>query len=362
MQNMGIEMLERARFDAASLGAIVVRNDPGNAPWGEARNVALHVSGAEFNPIANLSRCFGLDTAFVTAMVPNHPLGVRAQQGIREMGVKAFYRMFEHNGMDGPNIAQTFSDRGWPGRPPKVGYNRANEAAQLLVPEDFDWDRVFEGGMRLFHCGGLFTALCQKTTDLAIHAFQQAKQHGAMLSYDLNWRPALWGRRGGEAAAQAANHEIAKMLDVLVGNEEDLQRALGIEGPDVEKAGKLDTQVFRAMIEAVRKKYPNLRVIATTLRETVTPFKHRWSAIAWAEGKFVEAPVAELDVFDRIGGGDGFAAGFFYSLLTGKSLEDAVLRGWAHGALITSFAGDTTMATMEMVEEYMAGPGSRVKR
>jgi len=362
MQNLGMRFINAARFDAAGIGGLVVRNDPGTTPWTEARSVNWWVSGAEVNPIGNLSRCFNLDTAFLTAMVSNHPLGWKAQQGIRELGVKPFYRMYEHDGKDGPNIAQTFSDIGRQGRPPKVFYNRSNEAAQLLLPEDFDWNTIFKDGIRLFHSGGLFTALCERTTNLVTYAFGKAKEHGAVRSYDVNWRPRLWEPRGGKEEAQRVNRGIVPLVDMLLANEEDLQLALGIPGPDITKKDALDPEVFKAMINETRKQFPNLKVIATTLREVLSPTKHRWSAIAWADGMFEMAPVAELDVYDRIGGGDGFAAGFMYALLKGKTLKEAVLYGWAHGALLATFGGDTTMATLEMVEDFIKTPGSRVDR
>ena len=361
MDNLGIHFLDTARFDAAAIGAPVIRNDPGTKTWCEARNVNWWVSGAEFNFVANLARAFGLDTAFLTAMVSNHPLGTRFAQGVREMGVIPFYRDFLHDGKDGPNIAQTYSDRGAKGRPPKVFYNRANEAAQLLLPKHFDWDAIFKDGVRLFHTGGLFSSLCKNTSNLALHSIDRAKSAGAVCSYDINWRKRLWESRGGMAEAQKLNKLIVPKLDILIANEEDLQKGLGIPGPDVEKKGKLDVSVFKSMIAEVRKRYPNLKVIATTMREVLSPTKHRWSAIAWAEGKFEVAPVFELDVYDRIGGGDGFAAGFIYAILKGKTLEEAVLYGWAHGALVATFPGDTTMADLEMVVAFIEG-GGRVDR
>jgi len=354
MKNMGITFLDEARFDAASLGALVVRNDPGTNTWCEADQVNWWVSGAEFNPIANLSRAFDMQTAFLTAMVPNHPLGIRANQGVRSMGVHPFYKMFDHNGKDGPNIAQTFSDRGDDNRPPEVYYNRANEAAQMLTPSDFAWDEIFKQGAMLFHTGGLFDALCKDTSDLSLCAVKMAKKHGAVCSRDLNWRGKLWATRGGKSEAQRVNARIVPELDMVFGNEEDFQQCLGIRGPDVKKKSKLDPTVFKEMIGEVVRRYPNLKVIATTLREVVSTTHHRWSAIAWADGQFFVAPIVDLQVYDRIGGGDGFAAGFMYALLTGKTLEEAVLLGWAHGALITSFGGDTTMATLQMVEGFIA--------
>ncbi len=368
MENLGITFADDKRFDAAALGALVVRNDPGTKTWGEARNVDWWVSGAEFNPIANLSRAFGKQTAFLTAMVPNHPLGVRAAQGVRDMGVYPFYKDFQHNGKDGPNIAQTFSDRGDDNRRPEVHSNRANEAAQMLNEDDFDWDFIFgKEGVKIFHTGGLFDALSDDTSCLSVQGARKAKEQGSVCSRDLNWRGKLWAKRGGEQAAQRMNDEIVPELDILLGNEEDFQQCLGCEGPDVQKEDDLDPTPFKTMIRRdVLKKYPNLKVIATTLRDVVSTTHHRWSAIVWANGEFCEAPVVDLTVHDRIGGGDGFAAGLLYGLLEGKSLEECTLLGWAHGALITSFGGDTTMATLDMVEKFIAqhtkGGTSRVDR
>jgi 2-dehydro-3-deoxygluconokinase len=350
-----------AKLDFLSLGAMVNRLDPGIIPFRKASECAIHVSGGEFNVAANLSDCFGMKTGIATAMV-NYPLGDLIAERVKAMGVQEFYKRFEHDGVHGPNMATVYSDRGQGVRAPVVFYNRCNEAAAMLKPGDFDWDAIFAGGVRWFHSGGIFAALSETTPELVVEAMKAAKAAGAITSFDLNYRAKLWNILGGNDRAVEVLGRIVEHVDVLVGNEEDLQLGLGVSGPDVEKASKLDTSAFESMIDKVIAKYPHIKVLATTLREVHSTNRHSWSAVAWIDGKLVQAPTAELDVIDRVGGGDGYASGFIYALLNGKSPEEAVRLGWAHGALLTTFPGDTTMATVDQVEAFAAGGSARIQR
>ncbi|MCX7727635.1 MAG: sugar kinase, partial [Chitinispirillaceae bacterium] len=255
-----------------------------------------------------------------------------------------------------------YSDRGMGIRPPVVFYNRSNEAAALLKTGDFDWDAIFSEGVRWFHSGGIFASLSETTPDVIIEAMKVAKLKKSVVSFDLNYREKLWNVRGGNEIARKIYEEIVKYVDVLVGNEEDLQKSLGIKGPEVEKRSKLDPAAFFGMIDEVVKKYPNVKVVATTLREVISANQHKWAAVAWINGKTYISPTYDLVVYDRVGGGDGFASGLFYGLLTGEEPEEAVKLGWAHGALITTFPGDTTMATVEQVRQFAKGGSARIQR
>jgi 2-dehydro-3-deoxygluconokinase len=243
-----------------------------------------------------------------------------------------------------------------------VFYNRSNEAAAQLKPGDFNWNEIFAGGIRWFHSGGIFAALSETTSEAIIEGMKAAKAHGAVISFDLNFRAKLWQIWGGETKAVEVVRRIVENVDVLVGNEEDLQKGLGIPGPEVEAKSKLDPTVFFDMIGSVSAKFPNVKVVATTLREVHSTNRHSWSAVAWINGKTYQAPTCELDVIDRVGGGDGYAAGFFYGMLTDADPEYAVRLGWAHGGLLTTFPGDTTMATLEQVEAWAKGGSARIQR
>jgi 2-dehydro-3-deoxygluconokinase len=278
------------------------------------------------------------------------------------MGVKPFYKHFKHDGVHGPNMATVYSDRGQGVRAPVVFYNRANEAGALLKPGDFDWKAIFADGVRWLHSGGIFAALSPTTAEVIIEGMQAAKAAGAVVSFDLNYRPKLWNISGGHERAVAVLDRIVKNVDVLVGNEEDLQLGLGIPGPEVAAKSKLDPSAFLGMIDKVIKKHPQIKVVATTLREVHSTNRHSWGAVAWIEGQTCMAPTCELDVLDRVGGGDGYAAGFFYGLLAGEDPTEAVKLGWAHGALLTTFPGDTTMATLEQVRAFAKGGSARIQR
>ncbi len=367
----GLSIREAAALDFVALGALVHRLDPGVVPFRKATHCEIHVSGGEYNCAANLADCFRLRAAIVTAMV-DYPIGDLIAERVRAMGVRAFYKHFEHNGVTGPNMAAVYSDRGFGVRPPVVFYNRANEAGAQLRPGDFDWKEVFAGHARWFHSGGIFASLSPETSELVLEAMAAARADGAVVSFDLNHRPKLWRVAGTERQAQAALDRIVRNVDVLVGNEEDLQKGLGLEGPEpgAPESGafesgtrsKLDPSVFFGMIEQVVKRYPQIRAVATTLREVESASRHRWSAVAWVNGKRYSAPTLDLDVYDRVGGGDGFAAGFFYGLLAGESPEEALKLGWAHGALLATYPGDTTMATLDEVRALARGGSARIQR
>jgi len=354
-------------LDFVSLGALVHRLDPGIIPFRKATNFDVHVSGGEFNTSANLSDCFGLATAVTTAMV-NYPIGDLIHERVRAMGVRPIYKRFDHNGVNGPNMATVFSDRGHGVRGPVVFYNRSNEAGAMLKPGDFDWDAIFGGNnVRWFHSGGIFAALSETTGELIIEAMKAAKKHGVVTSLDLNYREKLWKISGGAHRAVSTLSRIVENVDVLVGNEEDLQKGLGIEGPAVETTSKLDIGMFAGMMDDVVRKFPNVKVVATTLREVHSTSHHTWSAVAYfmgkdGSGRMIQAPECELNVIDRVGGGDGFASGFIYGLLAGETPEEAVKIGWAHGALLTTFPGDTTMATLDQVKAFAKGGSARIQR
>jgi len=348
-------------LDLLSLGALVHRLDPGVIPFRKATECKIHVSGGEFNAAANLSDCFRMKTGIATAMV-DYPIGDLIAERVRAMGVKPFYKRFKHNGVNGPNMAAVYSDRGQGVRPPVVFYNRSNEAAAQLKPGDFDWNAIFAGGVRWFHSGGIFAALSETTGELIIEGMKAAKKAGAIVSFDLNFREKLWNIWGGQQKAVAVIARIVENADVLVGNEEDLQKGLGIPGPEVATKSKLDPNTFFGMIDKVVAKHPQVKVVATTLREVHSTNRHSWAAVAWISGKTYVSPTCELDVLDRVGGGDGFASGLFYGLLTGEKPEEAVKLGWAHGALLTTTPGDTTMVSVEQVRSFAEGGSARIQR
>ena len=357
----GLDLRPDGVLDFLSLGALVHRLDPGIIPFRKADECRIHVSGGEFNTAANLSDCFRLRTGIVSAMV-DYPIGDLIHERVRAMGVSPFYKQFSHDGVTGPNMATVYSDRGQVVRAPVVFYNRANEAAGRLKPGDFNWDAIFAGGVRWFHSGGLFAALSETTPEVIIEGMQAAKAAGAVVSFDLNFREKLWKLSGGLERAQEVVGRIMAHVDVVVGNEEDLQKGLGIPGPEVATKSKLDPSTFFGMIDQVVAQHPQVKIVATTLREVHSTNRHSWGAVAWIDGQTHVAPNCELDVVDRVGGGDGFAAGFFYGLLTGESPEEAIKLGWAHGAMITTFPGDTTMASLDQVRAFAQGGSARIQR
>jgi 2-dehydro-3-deoxygluconokinase len=348
-------------LDFLSLGALVHRLDPGVVPFRKARTFDVHVSGGEYNVAAGLSDCFGLRAGVATAMV-NYGVGELVQTRVRETGVIPFYKWFEHDGVRGPNIATVYSDRGQGVRAPVVFYNRANEAGALLKPSDFDWAKIHADGVRWFHSGGIFAALSETTSELILEGMRAAKAAGAVTSFDLNYRAKLWASVGGPERARQVLRRIVGQVDALIGNEEDLQKGLGVAGPEVASRSKLDPDSFFQMIDRAVELFPNIKLVATTLREVHSTNRHEWGAVLWLSGQKFVSPTCELDVLDRIGGGDGFASGLIYGLLSGRPPEEALRLGWAHGAFITTYHGDVTMAKREEVESFAHGGSARVQR
>lgn len=357
----GLNIPQKDGLDFISFGAVIHRLDPGIIPFRKATECQIHVSGGEFNCAANLANCFRLDTGIATAMV-NYPIGDMIAERVRAMGVKHFYKDFEHNGVNGPNMATVYSDRGYGVRAPVVFYNRSNEAGALLKPGDFNWEDIFSRGLRWFHSGGIFASLSETTGEAIIEGMKAAKAAGAVTSFDLNYRAKLWNIWGGLDRAQSVLSRIVEHVDVLVGNEEDLQLGLGIPGPEVEAKSKLDPSAFFNMIDKVTDKFSQIKIVATTLREVHSTNHHSWGAVAWIDGQSYVSPTCELNILDRVGGGDGFASGFFYGLLSDEEPQDAINLGWAHGALMTTFPGDTTMATLEQVKAFAKGGSARIQR
>jgi 2-dehydro-3-deoxygluconokinase len=357
----GLNIKKEGALDLLSLGALVHRLDPGTIPFRRANECKIHVSGGEFNVAANLSYCFRMNTGIASAMV-NYPIGELISERVRAMGVKSFYKEFKHNGVNGPNMATVYSDQGFGVRAPIVFYNRCNEAASYLKPGDFDWNSIFKSGVRWFHSGGIFASLSESTGELIIEGMKAAKAAGAVTSFDLNYREKLWNIWGGQKKAVEVIARIVENVDFLVGNEEDLQKGLDVPGPEVAAKSKLDPTTFFSMIDKVITKYPKVKAVATTLREVHSTVHHSWGAVAWINGKTYTAPNAELHIFDRVGGGDGFASGIIYGLLSGESPDEAVKLGWAHGALLTTFPGDTSMSTLEEVRAFAKGGSARIQR
>jgi 2-dehydro-3-deoxygluconokinase len=357
----GLNIRREGELDFLALGAMVHRLDPGIIPFRKAHECQIHVSGGEFNVAANLADCFRMRSAVATALV-NYPIGQLVEERVRAMGVRPFYKRFDHDGVTGPNIATVYSDRGHGVRGPEVFYNRSNEAAARLKPGDFNWDEIFSRGVRWFHSGGIFAALSPTTPELIIEGMQAAKKAEAVVSFDLNFREKLWRISGGMGRELEVIRRIMANVDVLVGNEEDLQKGLGIPGPEVAAASKLDPTAFFGMIDRVVQQHPQVKIVATTLREVHSTNRHRWGAVAWVGGQTHLSMTCDLDVYDRVGGGDGFASGFFYGLMAGESPEAALQLGWAHGALLTTFPGDTTMATLEQVKSFAKGGSARIQR
>jgi 2-dehydro-3-deoxygluconokinase len=341
-------------LDFMALGALVHRLDPGIVPFRKANECKIHVSGGEYNCAANLADCFGLKTGLATAMV-NYPIGHLIAERVRAMGVKPFYKHFEHDGVRGPNMATVYSDRGYGNRAPEVFYNRCNEAAGLLEAGDFDWKTIFADGVRWFHSGGIFAALSPTMPDLIIEGMKAAKAAGAVISFDLNYREKLWNVSGGKERAAGIFDSILEHVDVLIGT--DLpSNSLSGQPKEPGLSG------CEARIARVLHRHPQIKVIATALREEHSANRHSWQAVASIDGKIYVSPKAELDVYDRVGSGDGMASGFFYGLLTGQPPQEALNLGWAHGGLLMSYPGDTTMANLDQVRSIAHGDTARIRR
>ena len=349
-----------------ALGEVMLRLDPGDGRIHTARRLGVWEGGGEYNVARGLRRCFGLRAAIATALVDN-PIGRLVEDCILQGGVDPTpIRWVPFDGVG--RVARNglnFTERGFGLRGALGCSDRGHTAVSQLRPGDLDFEELFgRQGVRWFHCGGIFAALGERTPQVVIEAMKIARRHGTVVSYDLNFRPSLWKALGGAARAQETNREIARHVDVMVGNEEDFTEALGfhVEGLSADRTG-LDPVAFRGMIEEAVRVYANFRVVATTLREVRSASVNDWGAILWHEGTFHEAPRREgLEILDRVGGGDSFVAGLAYGLLAGRGPQYAVECGAAHGALAMTTPGDTSMATLAEVEKVMRRGGARVER
>jgi len=353
-------------YDAMSLGEIMLRLDPGDGRIRTTRKFDVWEGGGEYNVARGLRKCFGFTTAVATAFVDNE-VGHLVEDFIMQGGVDTrFIKWVADDGI-GRTVRNglNFTERGFGVRGAKGTSDRGNTAASQLKQGDFDWDYIFgKCGVRWLHTGGIFAALSATTPELVIEATKYAKKYGTIVSYDLNYRPSLWKTIGGKERAQEVNREIAKYVDVMIGNEEDFTACLGleIEGTD-EKLTKLDISGYRKMIETAVKQYPNFKAIATTLRTVKSATVNSWGAICYADGSFYEAKHREdMEIFDRVGGGDSFASGLIYGFMTFNDAQKAVEYGAAHGALAMTTPGDTSMATLDEVEKLTKGGGARVER
>ena len=354
------------RYDEISLGEVMLRLDPGENRVRCARSFRAWEGGGEYNVARGLRRCFGMETGVVTALAQND-VGYLIEDFILQGGVDASLIQWKPYDGIGRKVRNglNFTEKGFGVRGALGISDRANTAASQMKPGDVDWDDLFGRlGVRWFHTGGIFAALSETTAEVVIEAVQAAKRHGTVVSYDLNYRPSLWRDIGGKEKAQAVNREIAPYIDVMIGNEEDFTACLGFEikGTD-SQLKKLDLDGYRAMMDEVAAAYPNMKVIATTLRAVKTATVNDWSAMAWSDGKIVKAKdYPALEIYDRVGGGDSFASGLIYGLMTTGDVEKAVNYGAAHGALAMTTPGDTSMARKAEVENLMNNGSARVQR
>ncbi len=366
MPSVAIKPKSHCRWDLVSLGEVMLRLDPGDGRIATTRSFRAWEGGGEYNVARGLKRCFGLDTAIVTALVDN-PVGRLVEDLMYQGGVdQTHVRWVKDDGV-GRQVRNglNFTERGFGVRAALGCSDRGHTAVSQLKPGDIDWDTIFgKDGARWFHTGGIFAALSDTTPAVAQEAMAAAKQHGTIISYDLNYRPSLWKSIGGQPRAQAVNRELAQYVDVMLGNEEDFTAALGFAVPGVdEQLSALDVSHFARMIEEVVKAFPNFRVVATTLRSATTATFNDWGAVCHVDGRLYQAPSrTALEIYDRVGGGDSFASGLIYGFLLDRGPQWAVECGAAHGALAMTTPGDTTMATLADVERVMKGGTARVSR
>jgi 2-dehydro-3-deoxygluconokinase len=365
-QTLKIRSKNECRWDLVSLGEVMLRLDPGNGRIATTRSFQVWEGGGEYNVARGLKRCFGLDTAVVTALA-NNPVGWLVQDLIYQGGVdQSHIRWAKFDGV-GRRVRNglNFTERGFGVRAALGCSDRGHTAVSQLKAGEIDWDQIFgREGARWFHTGGIFCALSETTPQVAREAMNAAKKHGTIVSYDLNYRDSLWKSFGGKARAQEVNRELAPLVDVMLGNEEDFTACLGfeIEGMD-EGHSRLEIDNFRRMIERATKEFTNFKVVATTLRTAQTATVNDWGAVCYAGGEFYQAITrANLEIFDRVGGGDSFASGLIYGFLSGRDPQYAVDCGAAHGALAMTTPGDTSMATLAEVERVMKGGTARVAR
>jgi len=363
---LNIRPKQECRWDLVSLGEVLLRFDPGVGRIATTRRFDAWEGGGEYNVARALKRCFGMDSAIVTAFADD-PVGRLLEDLIYQGGVdQSLVRWFEHDGV-GRTIRNglNFTERGFGARAALGSYDRGHTAVSQLKPGDVNWEEIFgDQGARWFHTGGIFCALSSTSPEVALEAMHAAKRHGTIVSYDLNYRDSLWKSIGGKARAQEVNRELAPLVDVMLGNEEDFTACLGfeIEGLD-ENHSRLEVEKFHCMIENARQEFPNFKVVATTLRNAKTATMNDWGAVCYAGGELYAAATRKnLEIFDRIGGGDSFASGLIYGFLTAKGPQYAVECGAAHGALAMTTPGDTTMVTLAEVEKLMKGGSARVTR
>ena len=354
------------KYDILSLGEVMLRLDPGEGRVHTTRQFKVWEGGGEYNVARGLKRCFGKRAAVVTAVVDN-PVGRLLEDLIYQGGVAQEYvKWVPYDGIGRKSrIGLNFTERGYGVRAAVGCSDRANSAASQIKTGDIDWDKIFgHDGVRWLHTGGIYAGLSETTPDVVIEAMTAAKKYGTMVSYDLNYRASLWNDIGGKEKAMEVNRTIAPLVDVMIGNEEDFSASLGfeVEGLD-EGCSKLDPSNFKKMIAKAVKEFPNFKVVATTLRNAKTATKNDWGAVIYADGSFYDAVLREdLEILDRVGGGDSFASGLIYALMEAKTPEEAVNYGAAHGALAMTTAGDTTTASLKEVERILKGGNARIAR
>lgn len=351
-------------LDMVSLGEVMLRLDPGERRIHTSRSFTAWEGGGEYNVARGLRRCFGLRAGIITALADN-PVGRLVEDLMLQGGVDLSYlHWMDYDGVGrAVRNGLNFTERGFGPRAAVGCSDRGHTAASQLSPDDINWSELYARGVRLLHTGGVFAALSTKTPAVAQTAMEQAREANTRVSYDLNYRPSLWKDRGGMKEAQRVNRELMPFVDILFGNEEDFSAALGFELPDVDgNFSELPTAAFRKMIGRVVETFPNLRTVATTLRTARTASFNGWGAICYHEGEFFEVPQQEVEILDRVGGGDSFASGFLYGLLRSEGAQRALEYGVAHGALAMSTPGDTTMARLPEVLKFMEGASARIDR
>jgi 2-dehydro-3-deoxygluconokinase len=362
---LSLKSKEHCRWDLVSLGEVMLRFDPGDRRIWTSRNFEVSEGGGEYNVARGLKRCFGLNTAIVTAIADN-PIGRLLEDLLYQGGVdQSLVRWVEYDGI-GRSVRNglNFTEKGFGVRAALGCSDRGHTAVSQLKSGDIDWEEIFgKHGVRWFHTGGIFCALSESTPAVALQAMQAARKYRTIVSYDLNYRDSLWKAIGGKKRAQEVNRSLAPLVDVMLGNEEDFSAALGFEvqGLD-EHISKVEAEAFKKMIASVVKEFP-FKIVATTLRKAKTATLNDWGAICYLDGNFYEAKWREnLEIFDRVGGGDSFASGLIYGFLTEQGPQWAVECGAAHGALAMTTPGDTTMATLKEVMQVMRGGGARIAR
>ena len=354
------------RWDCLSLGEVMLRLDPGECRIHTTRHFQVWEGGGEYNVARGLRRCFGLRTAIATALADN-PVGRLVEDLILQGGVDtALLKWLPYDGV-GRTVRNglNFTERGFGVRAAAGCSDRGHTAIGQLKPGDFDWPAIFgnQNGTKFFHTGGIFAALSASTADVAAEAMDAARSHSTPVSYDLNYRESLWKSIGGKAKAQEVNRELVRKVDLLLGNEEDFSAMLGVKIKGVgDDFAQLPIAGYEAMLREVAAAYPNLKLIASTLRTASTASRNTWGAIALYESKIVHVPQREIDIYDRVGGGDSFASGLIYGLLAGKPIDWAVRCGVAHGALAMTTPGDTSMATLPEVDRIIKGGSARIAR